>query len=142
MYRGWGQTDYQSRHCAIDQKNEGTLDDRGRDGLTKFTLRIKEQATHLTPFLIMMMMMMIFVFKRTEPLHYHSTNPAQSTSYSYFSFQTDKRAKRDDLQTKKTFSDVGKHWTEEYVHAVFRQCSERRRVHFLRRKVELCILSY
>jgi len=24
MYRGWGQTDYQSRHCAIDQKDEGT----------------------------------------------------------------------------------------------------------------------
>ena len=50
MYRGWGQTDYQSRHCAIDQKDEGTEDDRGRDGLTKFTLRIKEQATRLTPF--------------------------------------------------------------------------------------------
>ena len=50
MYSGWGQTDYQSRHCTIDQKDEGTLDDRGRDGLTKFTLRIKEQATCLTLF--------------------------------------------------------------------------------------------
>jgi hypothetical protein len=50
MYRGWAQTDYQSRHCSIDQKDEGTWDDRGRDGLTKFTLRIKEQTTRLTPF--------------------------------------------------------------------------------------------
>ena len=50
MYRGWGQTDYQSRHCAIDHKDEGTQDDRGRDGLTEFTLRIKEQATRVTPF--------------------------------------------------------------------------------------------
>jgi hypothetical protein len=50
MYSGWTQTDYQSRHCAIDQKDERTWDDRGRDGLTKFTLRIKEQATCLTPF--------------------------------------------------------------------------------------------
>jgi hypothetical protein len=50
MYRGWTQTDYQSGHCAIDQKDEGNKDDRGRDGLTKFTLRIKEQATSLTPF--------------------------------------------------------------------------------------------
>jgi hypothetical protein len=24
MYSGWSQTDYQSRHCAIDQKDEGT----------------------------------------------------------------------------------------------------------------------
>jgi len=53
MYRGWRQTDYQSRHCAIDQKDEG------RDGLTKFTLRIKEQATRLIPFFMMMMMMMM-----------------------------------------------------------------------------------
>jgi hypothetical protein len=30
--------------------DEGTWGDRGRDGLTKFTLRIKEQATRLTPF--------------------------------------------------------------------------------------------
>jgi len=27
---------------------EGTWDDRGRDGGTNFTLRIKEQETHLT----------------------------------------------------------------------------------------------
>jgi hypothetical protein len=24
MYSEWAQTDYQSRHCAIDQKDEGT----------------------------------------------------------------------------------------------------------------------
>ena len=34
----------------MDQKDEGTQDDRGRDELTKFTLRIKEQATRLTRF--------------------------------------------------------------------------------------------
>jgi hypothetical protein len=41
---------YKSRHCAINQNDEGTYDDRGRDGLTNFTLRIKEQTTRLTPF--------------------------------------------------------------------------------------------
>jgi hypothetical protein len=59
MYRGWTQTDYQSRHCAKDQKDEGTDYDRGRDGLTKFTFRIKEQAAHLTPFFLNMMMTML-----------------------------------------------------------------------------------
>jgi hypothetical protein len=49
MYRGWAQTDYQSRHCAVDQKDEGTWDDQGRDGLTKFTSRFKKQATRLAP---------------------------------------------------------------------------------------------
>jgi len=32
----------------MDQKNEGMLDDRRRDGGTKFILRIKEQETCLT----------------------------------------------------------------------------------------------
>jgi len=32
----------------INQKNEGTLDDQGRDGGTNFILRIKEQETRLT----------------------------------------------------------------------------------------------
>jgi hypothetical protein len=32
----------------INQKDEGTEDDRGRDGGTNFILRIKEQETHLT----------------------------------------------------------------------------------------------
>jgi hypothetical protein len=32
----------------IDQKDEETQDDRGRDGRTNFILRIKEQETHLT----------------------------------------------------------------------------------------------
>ena len=48
MYRGWTQTDYQNKYCNINQKDEGTLDDRGRDGGTNFILRIKEQETSLT----------------------------------------------------------------------------------------------
>ena len=46
-YRGWTQTEYQNKHYNIDQKDQGTLDDRGRDGGTNFILRIKEQETHL-----------------------------------------------------------------------------------------------
>ena len=46
MYRGWTQTDYQNYN--INRKDEGTLDDRGRDGGTNFILRIKEQETRLT----------------------------------------------------------------------------------------------
>ena len=37
------QTDYQNKHCNINQKEEETKDDRGRDGETNFMLRIKEQ---------------------------------------------------------------------------------------------------
>ena len=48
MYRGWTQTDYQNKHYNINQKDEGTQDDRGRDGGTNFILRIKEQETRLT----------------------------------------------------------------------------------------------
>ena len=48
MYRGWTQTDYQNKHYNINQKDEGTLDDRGRNGGTNFILRIKEQETRLT----------------------------------------------------------------------------------------------
>ena len=40
--------EYQNKHYDIDQKDEGTLDDRRRDGGTKFILRIKEQETRLT----------------------------------------------------------------------------------------------
>ena len=36
------------KHYNIDQKDEGTLDDRRRDGGTNFILRIKEQETPLT----------------------------------------------------------------------------------------------
>ena len=43
MYRGWTQIDYQNKHYNIDQKDEGTRDDRGRGGGTNFILRIKEQ---------------------------------------------------------------------------------------------------
>jgi len=43
MYRGWTRTDYQNKHYNINQTDEGTLDDRGRDGGTNFILRIKEQ---------------------------------------------------------------------------------------------------
>ena len=48
MYRGWTKRDYQKKHYNINQKDEGTLDDRGRDGGTNFILRIKEQETRLT----------------------------------------------------------------------------------------------
>ena len=41
-------TDYQNKHYNMNQKDEGTLDDRGRDGGTNFILRIKEQDTRLT----------------------------------------------------------------------------------------------
>jgi len=49
MYRGWTKIDYQDKHCITDQTDKGTYDDRGRDGRTNFTWRIKEQATRLTP---------------------------------------------------------------------------------------------
>ena len=45
MYRGWTQIDYQNKHYNINQKDEGTQDDRGSDGGTNFILRIKEQET-------------------------------------------------------------------------------------------------
>ena len=47
MYRGWTQIEYQKKHYNIDQKDEGTLDNRRRDGGTNFILRIKEQETCL-----------------------------------------------------------------------------------------------
>ena len=47
MYRAWTQRDYQSKHYNINQKDEGTWDDRRRDGGTNFILRIKEQETRL-----------------------------------------------------------------------------------------------
>jgi hypothetical protein len=50
MYRGWTKIDYQDMHCITDQTDKGTYDDRGRDGRTNFTWRIKEQVTRLTPF--------------------------------------------------------------------------------------------
>jgi len=43
MYRGWTQTDYQNKHYNINQKDEGALDDRGRDGGTYFILRIRNR---------------------------------------------------------------------------------------------------
>ena len=42
------QTDCQNKHCNMKRKDEGTQDDRGRDGGTNCILRIKEQETHLT----------------------------------------------------------------------------------------------
>ena len=48
MYRGWTQTDYQNKHDNMNQKDEGTQGDRGREGGTNFILRIKEQETRLT----------------------------------------------------------------------------------------------
>ena len=47
-YRGWTQIEYQNKHYNIDQKDEGTWDDRRRDGGTNFILRITEQETRLT----------------------------------------------------------------------------------------------
>ena len=38
---------YQNKRYNINQKDEGTEDDRGRDGRTNFILRIKEQETRL-----------------------------------------------------------------------------------------------
>ena len=40
-------TDYQNKHYNINQKDEGTWDDRGRDGGTNFILRIKKQEKRL-----------------------------------------------------------------------------------------------
>jgi hypothetical protein len=48
MYRGWTETEYQNKHYNLDQQDEGTQDDRGRDGGNSFSLRIKEQETRLT----------------------------------------------------------------------------------------------
>ena len=47
MYRGWTQTEYKNKHYNINQKDEGTQDDRGRAGESNFILRIKEQETRL-----------------------------------------------------------------------------------------------
>jgi len=47
MYGGWTQTDYQNKHYNMNQKDQGTWDDRGRDGVTNFVLSIKEQETRL-----------------------------------------------------------------------------------------------
>jgi hypothetical protein len=41
-------TDYQNKHYNINQKDEETQYDRGRDRGTNFILRIKEQETCLT----------------------------------------------------------------------------------------------
>ena len=48
MYRGCTQIEYQNTHYNINQKDERTLEDRGRDGGTNFILRITEQETRLT----------------------------------------------------------------------------------------------
>ena len=45
MYSGWT---HQNKYYNINQKDEGTLDDQGRDGGTNFILRIMEQETRLT----------------------------------------------------------------------------------------------
>ena len=38
---------YQNKHYNINERDEGTSDDRGRDGGTNYILRIKEQETRL-----------------------------------------------------------------------------------------------
>jgi hypothetical protein len=47
QYRGWTQIEYQNKCYNINQKDEGTEDNRGRDGGSNFILRIKEQETRL-----------------------------------------------------------------------------------------------
>jgi hypothetical protein len=47
MYRGWTQMEYQNKRYNVNQKDEGTQDDRGRDGGTNFILRVEEPETHL-----------------------------------------------------------------------------------------------
>jgi hypothetical protein len=47
MYRGWTQTGYLKKCYNINRKEEGTYEDRERDGGTNFILRIKEQETRL-----------------------------------------------------------------------------------------------
>jgi len=49
MYRGWTKIDYQDKHCITEQTDKGTEDDRGRNGRTNFTWKIKKQATRLIP---------------------------------------------------------------------------------------------
>ena len=56
-------TEYQNKHYNINQQDEGKKDDRGRDGGTKFILRIKEQETREL-FMNMMMMMMMMDFQK------------------------------------------------------------------------------
>ena len=46
-YRGWTPISYQNKRYNINQKDEGTQEDRGRDGGTNSILRIKEQETRL-----------------------------------------------------------------------------------------------
>jgi hypothetical protein len=46
--QSWTQTEYQNKHYNIEQKDEGTSVDRGRDGGKNFISRIKEQETRLT----------------------------------------------------------------------------------------------
>jgi hypothetical protein len=48
MYRAWTQIEYRNRQYNTDRNDEGTQDDRGRDGGTNCILRIKEQETRLT----------------------------------------------------------------------------------------------
>jgi hypothetical protein len=45
--RGYTQTEYQNKRYNINQKEEGTLDDQGRDGKPNFILWIKRQETRL-----------------------------------------------------------------------------------------------
>ena len=47
-YRGWTEIDCQDMHWNTDQKEDGILDGRRRDGGTNFILRIREQETRLT----------------------------------------------------------------------------------------------
>jgi len=47
-YKIHTQIKYQNKRYNINQKDEGTWDDRERDGGTNFILRIQNRETHLT----------------------------------------------------------------------------------------------
>ena len=70
-------TDYQNKHYNINQKDEETQDDRGRDGGTNFILRIKEQETCLTlqehddgDDFYVYVFLLLFMFRSRYSVHY------------------------------------------------------------------------
>jgi len=60
QHRGWTQTGYLNKRYNINQKDEGTWDDRGRDGGTNFIWGPRNRK-HAQSFVNMMMMMMMMI---------------------------------------------------------------------------------